>query len=369
MGNLERRTSMSPSQFALMVAAMGTGTAVLVMPATLVPVAAQHTWVSVLLGGGLYFFAGIIMIKLGDCFPGQSIVEYLPSILGKALTAVTLLFFTGVLLIQSSVRIQSFGREIVFFMFDRTPIEVVILPFVIVCAYGAVQDLGTILRLSQSLLFMSALPLLGLLMLSMINVKLINLYPLWPVNVAGVIKGAIFSWPYFYGYEILLILLPTIDRQSTSLVAAISGSFIFKSVLMILTFVSTVGSMTVAGVNNIIYPTLLAVRGIDLPGTFIERLDNYLLLSWIPLGFITIVIWLYISSVIWTQYFGFKDHRPFVIVFSILIFAASMSLHDLSGYLTMVKVSRMLGFAFSVIIIPAVYLLVKWRLGRCGNGK
>lgn len=367
MGNLERRISMSPSQFALMFAVVGSGTAVLVMPGTLVPVAEQHTWVSVLLGAFLYFLASIIMIKLGDCFPGQSIVEYLPQVWGKALTAATLLFFTGVLLVQSSVRVQSFGREIVFFMFDRTPIEIVILPFVIVCAFGAVQDLGTILRLSQWLLFLSALPMLGLLLLSMINVKLINFYPLWPVNVSGIIKGAIFSWPYYWGYEVLLILMPAIDRQSTSLVAAIGGSFIFKVILMLLAFVTTVGSMTVAGVKNIIYPTLLAVRGIDLPGTFIERLDNYLLLSWIPFGYITIIIWLYIASVIWTQYFGFKDHRPFVIVFSIFIYIASMSLHDFSRYLTMVEVSRMLGFTFSVIIIPAVYLVVRWQRSRCSN--
>ncbi|MDF2929009.1 MAG: spore germination protein [Anaerospora sp.] len=369
MGNLERRISMSPSQFALMFAVTGTGTAVLVMPTTLVPIAEQHTWVSVLLGAVLYFFSSIIMIKLGDCFPGQSIIEYLPRIWGKALTAATLLFFTSVLMIQSSVRVQSFGREIVFFMFDRTPIEIVILPFVVVCAFGAIQDLGTIIRLSQWLLFMSALPMLGLLLLSMINVQLINLYPLWPVNISGIIKGAIFSWPYFWGYEVLLILLPAIDRQSTSLEAALASSFIFKVVFMLLAFVSTVGSMTVAGVNNIIYPTLLAVRGIDLPGTFIERLDNYLLLSWIPFGYITIVIWLYIASIIWTQYFKFKDHRPFIIVFSILIYLASMSLHDFSRYLSVIEVSRILGFAFSIIIIPTIYLLVKWQRSRCSNDK
>jgi len=116
MGNLERRTSMSPAQFALLFAVIGTGTAVLVMPATLVPVAEQHTWVSVILGAGLYFLAGTIFIKLGDCFPGESIVEYLPRIWGSALTVVTLVIFTGMILVQTSVRVQSFGREIVFYV-------------------------------------------------------------------------------------------------------------------------------------------------------------------------------------------------------------------------------------------------------------
>lgn len=368
MGNLEKRTAMTPTQFAFMFAVIGTGTAVLVMPATLVPVAAQHTWVSVLLGAGLYFLVSIIMIKLGDCFPGESIIEYLPRVCGSVLAVATFVLFTAVLLVQSSVRVQSFGREIVFFMFDRTPIEIVILPFLIVCAYGAVQDLGTIVRLSQALLFISAFPLLGLLLLSLINVQAINFYPLWPINGMGILKGAIFSWPYYWGYEVLLMLLPAIDRQQTSLLTAVAGSFVFKIVLMLLAFISTVGSMTVAGVNNIIYPTLLAVRGIDLPGTFIERLDNYLLLSWIPFGYITIVIWLYMASLIWSQYFGFRDHRPFTIAFSLVIFIASMALHDYSRYLNMVLVSRTLGFGFSVIIIPIVYVVVKWRRGRCSDG-
>lgn len=365
MGNLERRTSMSPTQFALLFAVIGTGTAVLVMPATLVPVAEQHTWVSVILGAGLYFLASTIFIKLGDCFPGESIVEYLPRIWGSALAVITLAIFTGMILMQTSVRVQSFGREIVFFMFDRTPIEVVILSFLVVCAYGAVQDLGTIIRMAQWLLFLSAPPMAALLLLSMINIQFINFSPIWPVNIMGIVKGVIYSWPYYWGYEVLLILLPAINRRTTNLAAAIASSFFFKICMMLLALISTIGSMTVAGVKNIIYPTLLAVRGIELPGTFIERLDNYLLLSWIPFGYITIVIWIYIASVTWCQYFGYKDHRPFVLIFSVVIYIASMSLHDFSMYLNMVEISRLLGFGFSVLIIPTAYVVARWKRGRC----
>lgn len=368
MGNLEKRTAMTPSQFALMFAVVGTGTAVLVMPTTLVPIAGQHAWISVLLGGVLYFFISCMMIKLGDRFPGESIVAYLPHICGKVLAVAVFGVFTCVLLIQSSVRVQSFGREIVFFMFDRTPIEMVILPFLIVCAYGAVQDLGTIVRISQALFFISAFPLTGLLLLSMINVQAINFYPLWPVDGMAILKGALYSWPYYWGYEVLLMLLPAIDRQQTSLITAMASSFAFKVLMMLLAFISTVGSMTVAGVNNIIYPTLLAVRGIELPGTFIERLDNYLLLSWIPFGYITIVIWLYLASLIWSQYFGLRDHRPLVIVFVVIVYIASMAFHDFSRYLSMLKASRLLGVIFSVIVIPLIYAMAKWRSGRCSDG-
>ena len=364
MGNLESRTTLSPIQFAFLLLIMGIGVGVLITPQLVVPVAKQQAWISVVLGGSLFFLISMLIIRLGDLYPGETMVEYLPRIWGRPVALAILIVFVITTFMQSALRVQNFAREIGFFMFDRTPLEVIILSFLVVCVYGAVQDLGTIIRIAFWMFFLSVPLLVGILFLSLINIHIINFYPLWPIKLEGVLEGVPNLWQAYWGYEILLIMLPMIGRQTTNLTMAVAGAFLFKALIMLLAFVATVGGLTVEGVINTAFPTLITVRGIELPGTFVERLDNYLLLSWIPIGYITIAVWLHVLATLTKQYFGFHDHRPFVLFFGVMLFISSMALHDLTVFSTVLEFNRWLGFGFSIVLIPMTYIVAKWKRGK-----
>lgn len=364
MVNLESRSTLSPVQFAFLLAIMGTGAGPLLAPQLVVPVAEQHAWVSILLGGGLFFLISLLIIRLGDLYPGETMVEYLPQIWGRPVALAILAVFVIIIFMQSALRVQNFAREIDFFMFDRTPLEVIILSFIAVCVYGAVQDLGTLIRITFWMFFLSLPLLVGIVILSLINIHLINFYPIWPAKLGGVLEGVPILWSVYWGYEMLFIILPMINRATTSLPLAVGGAFLFKAFVMLLAFVATVGSLTVEGVKNTAFPTLIAVRNIELPGTFVERLDNYLLLSWIPIGYITMAIWLYLLAVLTKRYLGFHDHRPFVLLFAVMLFISSMALHDFTIYNTVLEFNRWLGFGISIVVIPATYIVAKWKRGK-----
>lgn len=361
MGNLERRTTFSPTQFAIFYAFLGTGTAAVLVSQFTVPAAGQHGWVSVILGGICFFGVSLVIIKLGDLFPGQDLVEYLPRIWGKYITLGILFFFLSIMVLQCAVRVQSFAREIIFFMFDRTPLEVIIMSFLGVCIYGAMQDIGTQFRVCFWMFFLSMPLIIGLLLLCLINIHLINFYPLWPPNFSGILKAIIDLWPCYWSYEALLVLLPLVNRLTTSLPATLAGAFLVKVGIMLLSFAAVVGSLTVEGVKQSAFPALIAVRGIELPGTFVERLDNYLLISWIPFGYLTVAFWLYAAAQIIMRTLGYRDHRPFVLALGTLLFVVSMGIHDLTVHTAVRTMTAMLGFGFSIILIPATYALARWK--------
>lgn len=361
MGNLERRTTFSPTQFAIFYAFVGSGTAAVLVSQFTVPDAEQHGWVSVILGAIIFYAVSLVMIKLGDLFPGQDLVEFLPRIWGKYIALFILLSFIVIMLLQAAVRIQSFGREIAFFMFDRTPLEVIIMSFLGVCLYGAMQDIGTQFRICFWMFFLSMPLLIGLLLLSMINMHLINFYPLWPLNFMGILQAIPDLWPCYWAYESLLLLLPLINRSTTSLPVALAGAFLMKAGLMLLSFVAVVGSLTVEGVKQTAFPALIAVRGIELPGTFIERLDNYLLIAWIPFGYLTVAFWLYAAAQIIIRMTGYRDHRPFVLTLGIVLFVFSMGMHDMTVHTVVRNMTGVIGFSFSIIVIPATYVLARWK--------
>jgi len=76
---------------------------------------------------------------------------------------------------------------------------------------------------------------------------------------------------------------------------------------------------------------------------------------------------LYILAQVPTRYFGYADHRPWVLALTPLLFIGGDALHSSRLYIMAAQSSNLLGMAFSLGIIPASYGLAWWRR-RGGNG-
>jgi len=366
MANLEVKSQMSPLQLAIVVIVMVIG----IHSDTLVRVikdAGSAAWLSLLLGGGLFCGAALVMVKLGDLFPGLTVVEYLPLLWGKWLGAAVIFLFTVIFVIHTSFMLQGFSRVIAFFMFDRTPFEVLEAGLLAVCVYCALQDWGTILRVVQLVFFTAVPAALGFIGLSMVSFHYINILPLWPQHIQGVGYGVWHSWQEYFGYEVLLMLLPLVYRGKSRMSLVLAGSFAFLSVFFVFVTSLVIGTFTVEGVINLPYPLVSAIRSADLPGTYLERLDTYYLLFWIQIQFAMFAVILYILAQVPTRYFGYADHRPWVLALTPLLFIGGDALHSSRLYIMAAQSSNLLGMAFSLGIIPASYGLAWWRR-RGGNG-
>ncbi|WP_371376589.1 GerAB/ArcD/ProY family transporter [Sporomusa aerivorans] len=366
MSKLNIDKQISPWQWAVMNCIFGIGSATITSTFTLAALAQQAAWLAALVAGGVYFCVAWLMIRLAASFPGQTLSSFLKILWGKAVGIVIVWFLVLALTAEIIVRLQLFSREITFFMFDRTPPEVIILTMLAVSAYCAVQDLGTVLQISQ-ILFFTALPMMMMIiLLGYISFHVINIYPLWPVNIAGVGRAIAESWVYFFGYEFILYLLPFIYRGNTSIVKATGIAFALKSLLMAVTILMVIGVHTVEGLQGSPYPTMIAIRGVELPGTFVERLDNYLFFLWIPIGFMTFAQYLFFAAAMLADLHGYKDHRPIVLFFVPVLFIGSAALHDATVFTEFSKWIPWPGLLFSFGIIPASYLLARWKLHRQG---
>lgn len=364
LGSFGKVNTMSPWQLGIVLVMIGIGSGIVTAANVLFASAGQFTWFVPLIAGWGYFGAAFLMIKLGKLFPQETFSIYLQHIWGRSFAIVLIWFFVVIILGRLSITLQIFSREISFFMFDRTPIEIISLTLLGVAAYCALQDLGTMLKVTQ-ILFFTALPmLLGIVLLCFINFQFINIYPFWPINIAGFIKASQEFWSFFVGYEFILWLLPWVNRSKTNITKAVGTAFALKGALMAITMLMTLGVLTLEGVKGAPYPVPLSVRGIELPGTFIERMDNYLFLAWIPLAFITQAFPIYIIANIIAETHGYSDHRPFVLLLIPILFLGGMSLHDAPVFSTVARSIHWPGLVFSFAIIPATYFLARWKQQR-----
>ncbi|MDF2568586.1 MAG: spore germination protein [Sporomusa sp.] len=361
MGNIRKEDKMSPWQFAIILTLLGFGASVITASNKLVPFAGLTTWLAVLVAGGVYFGVAYFMIIFANMFPRETIVIYSQRIWGRPIAIAFIWMMIIIFMIEIIIKIQIFSREITFFMFDRTPHEVIILTMLAVCGYCALQDLGTLIRVSHIIFFTAVPMMMGIILLGYINFQFINIYPLWPKDIYGMVQAVLNCWVFFFGYEFILLLLPYVYKGNTSVVKAIGVSFIVKAVAMAVSILMTVGSLTVEAVKAIPYPTLVAIRSVELPGTFVERLDNYVFIAWIPLIFTTGSLFLFLAATAAAELHRYSDHRPFVFLFIPVLFIGSTGMHDLPAFEFVARNVHWLGLFFSFGVIPATYLMARWQ--------
>lgn len=363
MANLEAKTYMSPLQLAIVVFVTCIGGQIMLAPRALLADVGQGAWLSVIIGGVIFYLAICLMLKLGKEYPDETLVEYAPKIFGRWGGGLVIYWFNGLFFVQVTEIFRGVGKIISFYMFDRTPPEVVILALLIVCTYCALQDWGTILRLQQILFFVAYSILIVVWMTSMLNLQVENLLPLWPKDIKKVITGGFTVWPMYSGYECVLLLLPLLYREISfsKLAKAMGGTFVCMTVFFLLVTVIIIGVLTVDHGKSVPYPALIVIRGVELPGTFVERLEKYLLLAWIPVVFDTLAAMMFFMGQVCMRQYHYTDHRPWVLLWVPLIYIASLLIEDQQLYDAIDKYTLWAGLGFSFGVVPLSLVLLWWQ--------
>ncbi|SDF16855.1 GerAB/ArcD/ProY family transporter [Sporolituus thermophilus] len=363
MANLEAKSKMSAIQLGLVVATTAIGAQIIIMPAAIIKQAGQATWLSVLLGGFVFYGAAWLMVKLGKQFPEETMVEYMPRLWGRWGGGIVIWWFSLTYMLVFALILHGFSQAITFILFDRTPPGIVSMGILAVSAYCALQDWGTILRVLHLLFFIAVPMIVGIWLLGLLNFQPENMLPLLPEDVSGVLAASLKSWDLYSGYEIILFLLPLVARGKISPEKAVGGAFGCMGLVFVMIMIIIVGVLTAASAQNAIYPPIMVIRGIELPGTFIERLENYLVLAWIPVVFDTLAVILFILAQICMRRYGYTDHRPWVMALAPLLYFGNELLTGFKVYETMGKIATWLGLGFSLAVVPLT-LVLAWRRKR-----
>jgi len=362
MINLERKTYMSISQLALVIFQAVVGIHVMIANLILLETAEQFSWVSVVVCGMVVSGIVDLCVRLGQNYPEETFVEYMPRLWGKWGGRLAVCWFILIFILYLWVSLQGFTRIVGMGILDATPFEIITIAGLIVAVYGALQDWGTIRRLLEITVFIFLFLVLSLWYLTVLNFDFENILPLWPLDFGKVLAGAVTSWDFFGGYELVLLLLPLVRpihgqkiRIHMWLLIALV-TFLYASTIFI-----TIGVLTVEGTKNTPFPTVTILKAIEIPGTFIERLENYLLLFWVPLMLNNWIIIIYSLAKVMSIWLGYRDHRPWVLILLPLLFFGNTLLYDTGAFRTALQIFHWVGLLFSLIVIPLSFFLVRWR--------
>ncbi|OPA80387.1 spore gernimation protein [Paenibacillus selenitireducens] len=344
-------------EITMTVASMIIGLGVLTLPRLVASeTMSSDGWISILVAGGIALFFGWIVSKLCGRFKRMTFYEYTSLIVTKPVAYVLTLLQAVYFLMFCAYEMRAVASISKQYLFDRTPIEVIALTFLLVVIVAVSGSRVGIIRLC--VLFLPIVLFFVIVMLAF-SVELFeweNLKPMFITDGKHIYSGARQVIYSMLGYEIVMFYSILMRKPKESTKAIIIGISI-PILLYLIIFIIAIGIFTREGTINIMYPAIEIAKEIEIPGQFFERFESVLFIIWIMTLYNTSSIVMDVSVHCLTSAIKKLDKRTCLLILSPIIFLISMFPKDQVEYVYLGTIISIMGIAFAAII-PTSLLIV-----------
>lgn len=338
------------------------GLGIFSLPNALQNTAKGDGWISVL-------FAGIITQILitaiwftGKLHPNQTFIEYVPKLFGKIvgfIITITYIFYFVAVMTFVTV---SFADILKRWVFIFTPTPILIISGVLLCTYLAVENLQIITRFIS----FSVLSILISIVVLIPALSLVDIRYILPVGNSGmlnILKSTYTVTTAMLGFEIFLLLLPSINSKSRKynifLIGNIVVTLVYSSIVLI--------SLTIFSPNEIKIigePVLYMLKSFQF--RLLERVDLIFLCLWTINVVSSFVLYLYSASFCLTKIMKKQDHKWSTIGISLFVILISIgfprdphSIKVFGDYLSKSSLLFVAGFPILFLLISIIKKLIK----------
>jgi spore germination protein len=349
------------SEIVVTVASVIIGYGVLAMPRDLAKATSEADGlISIFAAGLITLFAAWMAAKLSARFPQHSFFEYTSKIATKpvayCLSALVALY--SILFASYEMRgVANIAKQ---YLFDRTPIEVIALYFLLVVIYGVSGSRVAIIRLNA--LFMPIVfgVAVLLLFLNIPSFKLEHIKPFLTTNFSGYLSGmktTIFS---FLGFEVLLFYVSLMNRPQKAPIGAIIGTSI-PLLYYLVSYFFIIGVFGDATTTNILYPGVEIAKEIEVPGGFFERFESLFFTIWIMTLFNTTIMVVDISVICLQVLFKNKKKQGIIFGLAPIIYLCGMFTETIDQFAKFGDLVSYFGLVIEFFFPTLLFLIAKIR--------
>ncbi len=341
------------------------GTGVIILPRRVAEFGAQDGWIVVIIATLIAVIYAYLISTIGGMFHKESFVSYTQKILGKPIAFFIALGLIAKIIISIAMELRFFGEIVKQTMLYNTPFWVVCLTMLLVGGYAAAKGYEARGRIAEILIFVIFIPLIIVFILAAFNVQLSNILPVFTAKPENLIKGGFSCSIAFTGLEFILLVHPYMQNPKKVRKATII-SVLSIGLLMIFITIITIGKFGPYDVARQMWPVLEIMDTIDLPGSFIERQEGFIMSFWIISVFAIVNAGLFFSSVISKDLIKKGQHSTYIIISLIVVFIISFIPKDIP------QVSLILDYCFMTfglayfIVIPLLLIAVA-KIRRLGE--
>ena len=325
----------------------------------------EHTvssdgWITIVFGGLIAILLGWLLAKIAVSFPNESFLSFASYLVSKPIAMLLCFLFIMQFIIVSSFQMREIATLSHEYLFDRTPLEVVCLAFILVVIYGVSGSRMAIFRLNI-LFFPFVIVGLILLVLAPIGaVKLENLLPVFETDINGILAGTTSSLNAFLGFSIVLFYISLIKKPVQAPKMTVIG-ILWPFTFYIIIFIVCVGVFGNVTTNNLYYPVFELSKTVSIPGIFFERFDSILFIIWTIIVFTTCLMAFDIAVLLINLIFPKLSKQTIIFILSPIIFFIAMlpknfiQINRIAKYMSYIEIT----YIVFVTFLLGTMLLIK----------
>ncbi|MGY0694613.1 GerAB/ArcD/ProY family transporter [Virgibacillus sp. FSP13] len=317
-------------------------------------------WIPLVAGGIFITFITWMMAKLAAGFPNQSFLSYASKIVTKPIAIVFTFIFAMIGLMLAAYEVREISDIAKQYLFDRTPVEVVALTFLLVVVYAVSGSRAGIFRLNM--MFLPIIILIGI-AVPMFNLgwfSFDNLLPFFQTTMGGYKTGITTGLTSYMGFGIILFYISLVRKPERTPKMAVIGTCI-PIVLYILLFITCIGVFGNSVTSNLLFPTIELAKEVDIPGGFFERFESVFFVIWIMAIFNTTVMSFDIAVFALGSIFKHTPKLKLIFILSPIVYIMAMLPKDLVAVSTSGTVLSYFAVAFTVVVTILLSLIAKLR--------
>lgn len=352
----------SERQLAFIITAVLISTVVFWMPQLGARIVEQDVWITALIATVWGILAAMVIIALARRYPGLTLIEYLPLILGKPLGKLLGAFYTFWFLSVGAVIILEFALFLDITILNRTPVAVIMITVVILSFYALRSGLEVWSRVNEILLPVVVMALLAITFLPFGSMDFHRLLPIAD-HSPGLLISTSFNSASWRGEVILAGMFIPALASFRSTPRNLVISVVFVGLVLAAVEISTVAVFGGVITGQKEFPFFSLARMISIAKIF-DRLEVLIVIAWVLGTFFKICAFLYCSTLGAAQVLGFKGFQFLLLPVSVLMLAFAdnffKGVPQLTDFLTNVWPGYAL-LSFELLIPLAIYLIAVLR--------
>lgn len=285
----------------------------MLMPLLLSEVDGPVGWITIIIAALIIYLAIKPINKMFLKYKEATIIGISDKVFPKFVAKVIGVYYILMLLTANSILMKDFAEQIKLMMLFRTPLSSIIIVILLTASYATKKGIRTIANISSVTILIAFIPYLLLIIFSTYYADYSNVFPIYPMDINGVLKsvpGAILG---FFGFSILMFSNSkvTVIEKNTQ----INKKFIIISMLLyIASYLLIIVKFGIKESVHLVWPFLSVMKFVNIPGFFFESTEMIGLSFQFIITFSCICIIAYFTNLVMQETFKTRENGFFIYI-------------------------------------------------------
>lgn len=287
--------------------------------------ARQDAWLSLLVAAAIAIAVGWALWNLGLRFPGRTLIEYAPRVLGTWPGKLVGLLYIWLFVHAHALTLRNMAGFLNVFM-PETPIPVLAGVTAVVCSYGAYMGLEVVARTAE-ITGPVAIAIAVILPAAIWGkMDLGNLLPVLERGMGRPLFAAM-SAASWYGLCIAMGMLMAYHNEPRRALLAKASGVLAGTAALTATMMAAIATLGPNVTARQILPIFVTARRVEI-WRFIERIEVLIVALALLLVFVTTAALQNLSAAGLAQWLGLTAHRPLVLPLGLISTALALGLES-----------------------------------------